>query len=692
VLLREGLDLSPTGALRRMASVHGLVHDDATTRGELIERLAERLVLDSTYLEDQLDRLSDDERETLLAARASGGELRGLLVERDHPGAGDALIERGFLFRVFAAAGPLRGEVFQAPEEILGRLPPPPALDAPPAGEAPPAERRASDPSFSLFAVVSALTRTGGNLEQDVRDWSEEPSGWDWEARWLFLRHLAQSAGLLVHQADGAIGAGPTLSRLLDDPPALADRLWRTYLGDRGWSELDHAETDFEHGQELAETVLLRSALVDAVQSLPEGAWIAFSRFSDWLRRVRPVVVREQLNARGIVAMDSASWADLEEPLLRYAVLGPMYWLGVISASADGRSIMRRSGVLPAPRDPPAAFKRKGGGLEGSPPVSASEPVAAEGSTPGGGQPPLAGEPSAQPGAGPSLADEPSALPSGRPLRPGEPSAQPGAGPSVARERRTLPRRPTAAAEACHWEGAAELVAPTRANLGTLLEAERYLVLRERGRPSRYHLIQSHVAAALGGGGSVAECRRLLRKLTQAPLPDTVEDRLAAWEQRFGAVAVRPAVLVEARSPTELDEAITDERVRPFVRARLGPTVAEVAAADVLELAAALREGGHLPRVDAALRLASEPRRAYAGLVDEQVLEFLLVALLAFQSARPEYLGELEGSLSLLERLERQFPRERLSQLRAIAARLAGDPGANVEPRQRPSLRRKRKR
>src|SRR5207244_4129825 len=111
------------------------------------------------------------------------------------------------------------------------------APGAPPAGALPPAERRASDPAFSLFALVSALTRGGGNLEHDVRAWSEEPGGWEWEARWTFLRQLAQSAGLLVHQADSGIGPGPMLSRLLDDPPSLADRLWRTYLADRGWSE-----------------------------------------------------------------------------------------------------------------------------------------------------------------------------------------------------------------------------------------------------------------------------------------------------------------------------------------------------------------------------------------------------------------------------------------------------------------------
>jgi hypothetical protein len=134
---------------------------------------------------------------------------------------------------------------------------------------------------------------------------------------------------------------------------------------------------------------------------------------------------------------------------------------------------------------------------------------------------------------------------------------------------------------------------------------------------------------------------------------------------------------------------VADARVRPFVRARVGPTAAEVPAADALELAAKLREAGHLPRVDAALRLAAEPRRAYAGLVDEQVLEFLLVSLLAFQTARPERLAELEGSQMLLDRLERQFPRERLAELRAAAARLAGQLASS--PRAERPRRRRRK-
>ena len=48
--LAEALEDTATGALRRMASAHGLLSDDATTRAELIERLGERL-LDPTYLD-----------------------------------------------------------------------------------------------------------------------------------------------------------------------------------------------------------------------------------------------------------------------------------------------------------------------------------------------------------------------------------------------------------------------------------------------------------------------------------------------------------------------------------------------------------------------------------------------------------------------------------------------------------------
>src|SRR5207249_8840055 len=107
--------------------------------------------------------------------------------------------------------------------------------------------------------------------------------------------------------------------------------------------ELTHA--GFQDGDELADTLQLRRALVEVVQTLPEGAWLAVDALSDWVQRTRPLVVREQLNARGLVLLESLDWQKLEHLLFRYVLLGPLYWLGVVALSADGRHLARRAAV-----------------------------------------------------------------------------------------------------------------------------------------------------------------------------------------------------------------------------------------------------------------------------------------------------------------------------------------------------------
>jgi hypothetical protein len=592
VRLAEALEQTATTMLRRVADSHGIGHDEATTRHELIGRLEERLS-DQSYLREQVAALSAAERDVLASARASGGELRGMLVDAENPGAAEDLAERGWVYRTFAAQGPLRGEVLVVPDEVLAALPPAPETGVLRVETAAPPEPRWTDPAFSSFALVSALTRGRGQLEAELRDWSQEPGGWAWDARWAFLQHLATSAGLLGQRADGVLAAAPQLPRLLNEPASLADRLLRAYLHDRTWPDLSRAEVAAD--EDLVDATSLRQSAVELLSGLPESRWLRLETVWDWLHRTRPRLVREQLTPRGLVRFQAMGWESLEAPLLRYFVLGPLYWLGLVAASRDGQLISRRARNHPIEREP------------------------------------------------------------------------------------------------CRWEGAAELVVPARAWLGTLLQAERYLVLRKRDRVSRYHLVQAHVAAALASGGSIAECRALLLQLTQAPLPLSVEERLEAWDQRFGALVIRPAVLLEARSASVLDAVLSEERIRSLVHGRLGSEVAEVAAAEALELASALRALDYLPRVDAALRLAAEPRRAYAGLVDEQVLEFLLVSLLAFQTAWPDRLSELEGSATLLERLEHQFPPARLAELRAASQRLAGTLStARVTPK-RKVRRRKRK-
>src|SRR5919204_1627588 len=218
--LRQALEEVSTGALRRIAATHGLPADEATIRAELIERIAERL-LDPVYIQEQLDGLAEPQRHALEQARAASGEIRGFVLERLGPDVAAELLDRGLLFRTFAAAGPKRGELFAVPDELLicvpGKQPePPPVL------ETAPTERRASDPVVSLFVLASHLHRGSGRLQDEVASWAEEPGGWDWQLRWSFFRHLGQAAGLLVAKPEGGLAVARGMPPALDDPVALA--------------------------------------------------------------------------------------------------------------------------------------------------------------------------------------------------------------------------------------------------------------------------------------------------------------------------------------------------------------------------------------------------------------------------------------------------------------------------------------
>jgi hypothetical protein len=358
-----------------------------------------------------------------------------------------------------------------------------------------------------------------------------------------------------------------------------------------------------------------RAAVLRVLARLPPGQWVTLADLGAWLETSAPTFLREQLDARsaalvepttGAPLLAEGSWARVEARLLRYLVLGPLYWLGTVGTDTAGE----RVAVTPT-------------------------------------------------------------------------------GSALLRDSEAVPARPR---ERCTWDADGRLLAPARADLGALLQAERYLLLEARAQLSSYRLERDRVAVALSAGGAIQACRQLLERLTQASLPAAVEARLADWERGFGALALRPAVLLEARSPSDLDSVEGLQVVRPFLRRRLSPSVAEVAASQAPALVEELHSAGHLPRVDAALRLMAG-RNAYATMIDERVLEFLLISLLALREVGPEQLAHLEGSLDLLERLEALFPQEQLRTIREAAAQLAATIRSSPRaPSQRSPRRRRRAR
>lgn len=636
--LRALLDQTATGSLRRIAEAHGLALDEAATRPELVERVAGRL-LDGDYVADRLRRLSAEQRQALAAARAAGGELRGLLLARslgsDDAEAARVLVEQGLLFRAFAATGPHRGEIFTLPDELfplVGEAEGARALvglEAIPEAT-PPASprRRATDPLFSLFALASFLQRDqpasrraasdagalSARFRREVEGWSVEPGGWDWQERWSFLRHLSAATGLLRGRRGPDGEPARIQARAFVDRAALVRRLWTAYLQTREWSEV--ARAGIPHGEELGQQVdppSARAALLGALRNLPPGRWVRCEEVVTAMERITPGFLREQLDARsaalinpasGVPLFREGSWREVEGVYLRFLLLGPLYWLGVIGTDEEGNLVRVTAAGAALLRDAP------------------------------------------------------------------------------------LEERAT---ESCVWQSDDRLAAPARADLASLLRAERFLRLVRRGPVSVYALDAERVAATLQAGGSAAAIRSLLVSLTASDPPEAIQERLRHWESAAGALHLRPAVLLEGTSRDLLDTVLALEGVRGGVRRRIGETVAEVAGSRAVELAEAMQRAGHLPRVDASLRLMAG-RRAYPGLVDEQVLEFLLLSLLAFRRARPEALARLEGALNLLDQLEALFPADRLQALRLAAANLSAELTSSVSlpAPARPAPRRRR--
>jgi hypothetical protein len=195
------------------------------------------------------------------------------------------------------------------------------------------------------------------------------------------------------------------------------------------------------------------------------------------------------------------------------------------------------------------------------------------------------------------------------------------------------------------------VVAPSGCDLGPLWRLEPYLTLERRAPTSAYRLERAAFGRGLAAGGSARELVEQLESAAARPLPAAFRAALAGWDVRAGRFKLRPAVLLLADDEQELTRVLGQLEGSELIRERLGPRAAAVGAARAPELAAALDRLGHLPELDAALRLMAG-RRAYSALVDQETLETLLLCLRLVRALDPALAAELAPGDRLSRRLE----------------------------------------
>lgn len=596
------LDQCSLGLLRQIAAAHGVRLEEPPARRELIEALLQRLGAPG-YLARYIEQLSDNERWILASVAGAGGPLRGYVLERrlrqhdltasetDLRDQLDALVQKGLLYRSFLAVGPERGEVFVLPEELRSALPTQAERTEFQLRPAPaPREVRRASPLFSLFALASFIRRW---RQHEGRGGARE----------------GQLAALAAETAELAV-----------ELPGRAPR--------ERWTLLAHL------GLQLG--LLTRE----------ERGLRTSDRFEGWLARAAEA--ERQLWESYLAA---ESWNDLER-----AGAGGQRFVGrTATPSAARRRVVNLLRALPQDgwvltrdvqrlvRECAPDFLREGFDNPSSRLVDLSSGEV------------LGGAMSWERVEGPLV----SYLLTG-PLfwlglvewgRVGDEWDRLRL---TVRARGWLEEAALALEPApapCSVDDDRRLVAPEDTDLSLLWQLEPYLALERRGPPSVYRLTRGSLLRGLEVGGSIDELRALLARATGEALPLAWSVALERWGARAGRFKIQPGVLLLAEREQELDAVLGSPALAAYVRERLGPRAALLMPTQAMEAAEALERLGHLPEVDAALRLMAG-RRAYAALVDQQVLETQLLCLRLLRLLRPSLLEELPQARSLIPRLE----------------------------------------
>jgi hypothetical protein len=602
VNLRVCLDQCSLGLLRQLAAAHQVQRPDPVARAELISALTERL-LQPGYLDQTLQKLAPESRLAIELLAAESGRLRGFVLERrlraHLPGADetlvrattDELLRLGLIYRVFQATGPDRGEVFVLFDELLALLPATTlGLDSvAPLLVEPPERTLDCSSSFSLFALASFIRR------------------------WRLTSHRAGQDGQLIALSR------ETADLTVELPGRAARERWTllAHLGlQRGLfsrEEVGLQPTDLlEEWLGLGESAerQLWESYVNAEQwNDLERAGAGQGRFAG--RTVDPVGVRASL-LELVRSLPFDGWI-LVDALVELVRERAPDFLREGFEGAGSRLVDLESGEV---LGGPDSWERLEGQLVR---YVVGGPLYWLGAVEWGAQ----GE----------CWDRLRLTARGRAWLFGD---------EVALRDQPEPLR---------LDEERKVIASERADLRVLWRLEPYLRLERRGPPAEYSLQRTSFAAGQSAGGSLAELRELLEQGASQALPLSFRLALERWGARAGRFRLRPAVLLQAEDPAELDPLLERSELKPLLRERLGPTAAVVAPARANELAEALQRLGQLPELDSALRLMAG-RRAYGALVDAETLEALLFCIRLVRALDPKLVEEIPHANRLAQRLE----------------------------------------
>ncbi|MEJ2448283.1 MAG: helicase-associated domain-containing protein [Anaerolineales bacterium] len=365
--LWHSLHLSEFSYLQIVAELWGLPFNASDVRSG-VDQLADSLLTSGVLLQAK-EILTEQQQEALVWLDQQGGRARwdqfsrkfGQIrqmgagkMEREKPylspispGEGlwyRALIARGFFETesgpqefaylpddlreiVLPLLNPER--IFQAQEEFICRV-------------AAPRERKVLYPASTAALDHICSLLAGMRMDLDPRVHLPDVSQDELD----FYYELARSAGLITEQ--GQVLPENTRQFFELAREEAIRYLWRNWKEETANLELDLVP-DFEiDGEPELENLNVRQKILDWLESLPAGDWWSIGSFIAQIKERDPDFLRSggEYDSWFIKQSDSGEflsgfqhWDDVEGSLLRYFLVGPLHWLGLLDLGAPDEEL-----------------------------------------------------------------------------------------------------------------------------------------------------------------------------------------------------------------------------------------------------------------------------------------------------------------------------------------------------------------
>jgi hypothetical protein len=112
-----------------------------------------------------------------------------------------------------------------------------------------------------------------------------------------------------------------------------------------------------------------------------------------------------------------------------------------------------------------------------------------------------------------------------------------------------------------------------------------------------YAVTPASLGKALSTNVTVEMVERFLQRIAQGNVPAAAIARLRSWAGNYGHVRLQRATVLETRTPQLMSELRAHERIRPYLRQALSPTLVIVRDSDWSRLIEELHLAGYLPEI-----------------------------------------------------------------------------------------------